>query len=194
MEKSLMAIVAILGIVLLGATGCATKASVQQEPVAVQEQLEPEPVEISSLESTDAEEQDPCTTLKAAVARAAKLSKESFAEATECEETIHFEFNSDALSAEAKETLDNFAAPLIEKHKTVFVEFQGHTDDFGTDEYNFQLGLARARAVMGYLYSQHGISLQSMNGFSCGESKPIADNSMPVGRALNRRVILVVIE
>jgi outer membrane protein OmpA-like peptidoglycan-associated protein len=184
MEKSLRAIVAIAVIALLGATGCATKGPVQEETVVLQEQVAP----------IEQEPEDPCTTLLDALARAEKLSNDNFYGATVVGETIQFEFDSDALSAEAKATLDDFVASLKGADTNFFIELQGHTDDFGTDEYNFQLGLARARAAMGYLYSQYGISLQSMNGFSCGESKPVAENTMSTGRAINRRVTFVVIE
>ena len=194
MDKSLMAVVAIVGIAFLGATGCATKASVQQETVVIQEQIEPEPIEFSSFEEVDVEPLDPCSTLENAMARAAQLTNDSYFGATEYDGDIQFEFDKYALSAEAKATIDAVVAPLVEANKDIFIELQGHTDDFGSDEYNFQLGLARARAAMGYLYSQYGISFQSMNCFSCGESKPIADNDGPEGRAENRRVTIVVIE
>ncbi len=194
MNKSLMAVIAIVSIAFLGAAGCATKASVQQETVAVQEQIEPEPVELSTIEEVDVEPQDPCSTLENAMARAEQLTNDTYLGATEYDGNIQFEFDKYALSAEAKATIDAVVAPLVQANKDIFIELQGHTDDFGSDEYNFQLGLARARAAMGYLYSQHGISLQSMNCFSCGESRPIAQNDGPKGRAENRRVTIVVIE
>ena len=194
MKKALMAFVACIAIALLGVTGCATKASVKQDTVAVQEQTEPEVQEIAILENEVVAHHDPCTTIDDALERAEKLGKEGLHAATEAEETILFEFDSDGLSAAAKAALDDFVDVLMETDKNFFVEFQGHTDDFGSDEYNFQLGLARARAAMGYLYGQYGIPLERMNGFSCGESKPVADNSTDSGRAKNRRVTLVVVE
>ena len=194
MKKALIAVVACIALALLGVTGCATKASVKQETVAVQEQPEPEVQEIATSENEAVTQYEPCTTLEGALARAEKLGKDGLHEATEAEETILFEFDSDGLSAAAKVALDDFVKLLMKTDKTFFVEFQGHTDDFGSDDYNFQLGLARARAAMGYLYSQYGIPLERMNGFSCGESKPVADNSTDAGRAQNRRVTLVVVE
>ncbi len=194
MKKALMAVVAVTALALLGITGCATKAPVNQDPVAIQEQPEPEVQEIATLEKEAVTYYEPCTTLDGALARAEKLRKDVLHEATEAEETIHFQFDSEVLSAAAKAALDDFVDLLIDTDKNFFVEFQGHTDDFGSDEYNFQLGLARARAAMGYLYSQYGIPLARMNGFSCGESKPLANNDTKAGRAQNRRVTLVVVE
>jgi outer membrane protein OmpA-like peptidoglycan-associated protein len=192
MKKTLVAIVAITGIVLLGITGCATKASVQQETL----QTEVEPMEMATLEETDTAEQldEPCTTLEGVLVRAQKLGKGSFYEVKEADELIQFGFDRYDLSATAKTALDAFAGSLRGANKDFFIELQGHTDDFGAESYNFDLGLARARAVMGYLYTQHGIPLQRMNGFSCGESKPVADNGMSIGRTQNRRVTLVLME
>lgn len=186
MRAKLMAIVAVLGIALLGLMGCATRGNVQTETLAAQEQIEPE--------ETVVKESEPCTSLEDALIRAEELANDKFYGATQYDGAIQFEFDSYALSAAAKETIDAVVGPLVEADKSFFIELQGHTDGFGTEAYNFQLGLARARAVMGYLYNQHGISLQRMNGFSCGELKPVADNSLQDGRAENRRVTLVVIE
>ena len=189
MEKSHLVIVAIASIALLAVTGCATKVPVQKETVVLQEQAEP----VEESAPVEPQPEDPCTTIQAAVARAEQLSRVSFYEGAESEDTIHFEFDSDALSAEAKATLDGFVAQLKEGNSS-FLELQGHTDDFGSESYNFELGLARARAAMGYLYGQHGIPLQRMNSFSCGKSRPVADNASRTGRAVNRRVTFVVIE
>jgi peptidoglycan-associated lipoprotein len=188
MKKYLMAIITVTGFVMLGVTGCATKASVQKEAVAVQEetvQVEIEP---------EVAQRAPCTTPQMALERAEQLVRASFYDATEFDGAVLFDFDSDALKPEGKMALDTFAGSLKETDKDFFIELQGHTDDFGEYDYNFQLGLARARAAMGYLYTTHGIPLQRMNGFSCGESKPVADNTIEEGRSKNRRVTLVIIE
>lgn len=187
MKKYLMAIITVAGLVMFMVTGCATKASVQKETVAVQE--ETAPVEIEP----EVAPREPCTTPQMALERAEQLTRASFDDAIEFDGVVRFAFDSYALSTAAKSALDDFANSLEETNKDVFIEIEGHTDDFGEYDYNFDLGLARARAAMGYLYTKHGIPLQRMNGFSCGESKPVADNGVSDGRALNRRVTLVVI-
>jgi len=187
MKRTLVAAIACLGLALLGLTGCATKAPAP-DTMEAQVQIEAEEVEIAEQPS------DPCTTIEGALARAGMLTDVSFDGATQYDGAIRFAFDSYALSEEAKETIDAFVGPLVEADNYAFLELQGHTDGFGVEAYNFQLGLSRARAVMGYLFTQYGIPLQRMNGFSCGELKPIADNSFPAGRAENRRVTIVVME
>jgi outer membrane protein OmpA-like peptidoglycan-associated protein len=69
-------------------------------------------------------------------------------------------------------------------------EIDGHTDNTGESQHNMQLSQQRADAVKAQLISM-GIdpSRLSSNGF--GDSKPIADNSSPEGKANNRRVEFV---
>lgn len=185
MKRILVVTMACLGLALLGATGCATK-SPAPDTMAAQVQIEAE--EVAEQPS------DPCTTIEGALARAGMLTNVRFQGATQYDGAIRFAFDSYALTGEAKESIDAFVGPLIEADNYVFLELQGHTDAFGEEGYNFQLGLARARAVMGYLYAEYAIPLQRMNGFSCGEVKPVADNNFPIGRAENRRVTIVVMD
>ena len=183
MRLTLMAMVLVFSMVFFGLIGCASKGPVETETfqqVAVEETVE--------------EIIEPCTNLEGAMARAEELTHDKYYGATQYDGAINFNFDSYKLSAEAKEAIDSVVVPLVGADKTFFIEVQGHTDGFGTEGYNFQLGLNRARAVMGYLYQEHGVSLQRMNGFSCGELKPVADNDFDDGRAQNRRVTLVVIE
>ena len=182
MRLTLVAI-GVLSMVLLGLTGCASKGPVQTETF---EQV--------AVEETAEEMSEPCTNLEMALARAEELTHDKYYGATQYDGAIQFAFDSYMLSAEAKKAIDAVVVPLVESDKNFFVEVQGHTDAFGEEPYNFQLGLNRARAVMGYLNQKYGISLQRMNGFSCGELKPVADNDFENGRAENRRVTIVVVE
>jgi outer membrane protein OmpA-like peptidoglycan-associated protein len=182
MRLTLVAI-GILSIVSIGLTGCASKVPVQTESF---EQV--------AVEETAEEMMEPCTNIERALTRAQELTHDKYYGATQYDGAIHFAFDSYKLSTEAKKAIDAVVQPLLQVDQHFFIELQGHTDGFGEESYNFQLGLNRARAVMGYLNQEYGLSLQRMNGFSCGELKPLADNDFEDGRAENRRVTLVVIE
>ena len=67
---------------------------------------------------------------------------------------------------------------------------QGHTDSVGPDEQNQVLSTKRAISVSDYLASLAGGYKIRYIGY--GKSKPIANNDSPEGRAINRRVDLVV--
>jgi outer membrane protein OmpA-like peptidoglycan-associated protein len=45
-----------------------------------------------------------------------------------------------------------------------------------------------------YLSGTHGVALHRMAVISYGEGSPVADNGTREGRALNRRVVLVVLK
>lgn len=115
-------------------------------------------------------------------------------EVTISDESVFFAYKETELSEDARSSLDFFAGNLISENKDVFIEIQGHTDDVGSDEYNFVLGQARAEAVMRYLHDKHRIPLHRMSAFSYGESRPVTSNETENDRAKNRRVVLVVME
>ena len=73
----------------------------------------------------------------------------------------------------------------------VFV-IAGHTDNAGSDGYNYDLGKKRAEAVSRYLILQKKVDPMRVTPVSYGESTPVADNSSPQGRAKNRRVEILV--
>jgi peptidoglycan-associated lipoprotein len=94
----------------------------------------------------------------------------------------------------AKARLDQVVAQLKGDTKNnVFIEVEGHTDNIGSKEGNYQLGLERAEAVKRYLYMQHQIPLHKISVISYGEEKPVAPNNTKEGRAQNRRVVVRVL-
>jgi outer membrane protein OmpA-like peptidoglycan-associated protein len=67
------------------------------------------------------------------------------------------------------------------------LELYGHTDNLGTKEENYELGLKRAQKTKEALVS-FGIDPKKIKVFSKGDSEPIATNKTSKGRLLNRRV------
>ncbi len=63
----------------------------------------------------------------------------------------------------------------------------GHTDDSGNPEYNQRLAESRARNVVAYLAAR-GLALDTIKIETHGATRPVASNSTPEGRQLNRRV------
>jgi peptidoglycan-associated lipoprotein len=109
------------------------------------------------------------------------------------DDQVKFGFNEAELTPTATQALDIFVEDLKSRDQNIFIEIQGHTDSVGTEEYNYQLGQKRAEAVRRYLSTQ-GIPLHRMSIISYGLTAPIADNSTPEGRAVNRRVTIVVLQ
>jgi len=110
------------------------------------------------------------------------------------EDQGNFKLGKTDLPEEAKMRLDEVVEQLKGDTKNnVFIEIEGHTDNIGSPQGNYQLGLERAEAVKRYLYMQHQIPLHKISVISYGEEKPVAPNNTKVGRAQNRRVVVRVL-
>lgn len=68
---------------------------------------------------------------------------------------------------------------------------EGHTDNQGTDRVNDDLSTRRANAVRDYLVVR-GVSAAAITATGFGSRRPVADNRTVEGRAMNRRVEIVV--
>ena len=68
----------------------------------------------------------------------------------------------------------------------------GHSDSLGPDVYNHHLSRLRAEAVVEQLVAGN-VGLGRIQVVAMGSSEPVADNSTPEGRRLNRRVVITVV-
>jgi outer membrane protein OmpA-like peptidoglycan-associated protein len=115
-------------------------------------------------------------------------------EVTLSEDQGNFKFGKTDLPDEAKSRIDQVVSQLKgQAGKDLYIEVEGHTDNVGSKELNYNLGLERAEAVKKYLYAQHQIPLHKINVISYGEDKPVAPNKTRAGRAQNRRVVIKVL-
>jgi len=106
--------------------------------------------------------------------------------------TVLFKFNSDKLSDEAKQQLDQLASGRVGSMKRYFIAIQGFTDKIGSAEYNLDLSRRRAAAVQTYLVAQHSIPVYRIQIVGLGKEKPINDEKTRDDRAKNRRVEVIV--
>jgi outer membrane protein OmpA-like peptidoglycan-associated protein len=90
----------------------------------------------------------------------------------------------------ARDKLDKVAEALKNQadHKIVV---EGHTDSQGTEPSNLELSQRRAQGVRDYLVSR-GVPGDAISSTGLGQSRPVADNRSPEGRASNRRVEVIV--
>jgi|SRR5882672_216998 len=82
------------------------------------------------------------------------------------------------------------AVKVLRDNRTLHVVVEGHTDSVGSDAYNQKLSERRANAVRDYLVRQ-GIDSGRITTRGYGESRPIASNATPEGRAQNRRADII---
>jgi OOP family OmpA-OmpF porin len=103
------------------------------------------------------------------------------------ETAVHFGFNKDNLTKQAKETLDQLATD-VPSTKGYIITVEGGTDSVGSADYNYGLSERRADAVIQYLASQHSIPAHKIYLVGLGKDKPVDNNKTREGRAKNRRV------
>ncbi len=99
---------------------------------------------------------------------------------------VYFEFDKTELLPYSYAEL-NKIYDILMMYPNMKIEISGHTDNIGSEAYNQALSEARAKAVLEYLY-QKGIDLKRMRYVGYGSKISIADNLLPEGRKLNRRV------
>lgn len=186
-------------------SGCATKKYVSQEVAGldastsqrmdgIETQVEQNQSRLDQQEESLGEiSQTAQEALERAIA-AGKLAEGKFLyETVFSDDQVKFGFNEAELTPTAMQALDIFVEDLKSRDQNIFIEIQGHTDSVGSEEYNYELGQRRAETVRRYL-SSRGIPLHRMAVISYGLTAPIADNSTSEGRAINRRVTIVVLQ
>jgi outer membrane protein OmpA-like peptidoglycan-associated protein len=104
---------------------------------------------------------------------------------------ILFDLNQAELKANARTNIENLAISLKNNPDTDIL-IVGHTDASGTDEYNLKLSERRATSVKSLIESK-GILSSRLSTEGRGEAEAIADNETEAGRALNRRVEIVIV-
>ncbi|MDH7516642.1 MAG: OmpA family protein [Bacteroidota bacterium] len=105
-------------------------------------------------------------------------------------ENILFEFNRATLDKTYIPELQNIYN-ILKAYPTIHIEIRGHTDFVGSDEYNYALSDARARAVKKYLVDR-GISPARITTRGMGKMHPVAPNDTEIGRRLNRRTEIII--
>lgn len=100
---------------------------------------------------------------------------------------VFFDEDSTTLKAGGIANLQILADSLKTNPSAKIIHVLGHTDDTGNPEHNKRLAEGRAREVSAYLTAR-GISADQVKVGSFGAERPIASNSTPQGRQLNRRV------
>ena len=101
---------------------------------------------------------------------------------------VEFEFDSAEILTIYGDQLEVIATGMRGQDDIELV-LEGHTDSLGSDSYNSNLSVRRAKAVKVKLVEDYGISSDRISVSGYGESQPIASNESNEGRARNRRVI-----
>jgi outer membrane protein OmpA-like peptidoglycan-associated protein len=120
---------------------------------------------------------------------------------TENEDEVKIEISSDVLfdfdrwgiRPDADSALTK-VQEIISGYAGARITLEGHTDSIGSDQYNQNLSIKRAKSVKAWLVHRAGLDPRRMSAYGRGEQQPVAPNTLddgrdnPEGRRRNRRV------
>ncbi len=103
---------------------------------------------------------------------------------------IYFDLDSANIKPESEPDLKAIA-DMLKANNSLKLYVVGHTDMTGDFDYNIELSLKRAEAVVETLVNEHGIGAERLTAKGAGPLCPVGSNKDENGRKLNRRVELV---
>jgi len=105
-------------------------------------------------------------------------------------ESVHFAFDKYNLTDEMREVATvnyNKISATQQSYNGLKIKLEGNCDEWGTDEYNYALGLKRAKTAKDALVAD-GVDAQKIIMVSFGESNPICTQKNTTCWKMNRRV------
>ena len=115
---------------------------------------------------------------------------EAPAQETSALQMVNFDFDKYEIRPDAADVL-NKNYEWLSQNPNVQVQIQGHCDERGTIEYNFNLGQKRADAVREYLIKL-GVDLNRLHTISYGKERPLDPGQNEEAWAKNRRAQFLV--
>ncbi len=173
-----------MGVALLFFTGCSQKTPEvdMTQNGNTQQKIEKPGTTVANMNSVDSEQSinDMNKTDNSVSSKIAQLQQQA--------KTIHFDFDKYNIRKD-QQPLVKADAGIInsDEAKNFSVKLEGNCDEWGTDEYNYALGLKRAKSVKSSLAAL-GVDTSRMMIISYGKSNPVCTAHTKACWAKNRRV------
>jgi len=101
--------------------------------------------------------------------------------------TIYFDFDQFNISSDMQYKISKDVSTISKSNNNFNIKLEGNCDEWGSDEYNFALGLKRASSVKKTLIAE-GIDSSRISMVSYGESNPTCKDQTKECWSKNRRV------
>ena len=107
--------------------------------------------------------------------------------------TVYFNFNKFDIREDMRAVVARDAEILKQSDASgLTVKIEGNCDEWGSDEYNYALGLKRAKAIKD-AFIAHGVAENRIIIVSFGKSNPVCTEQTPACWAKNRRTNFVLL-
>ncbi len=127
--------------------------------------------------------------IESGTAYKADYSKEATKVIAHGEWNINFDTGSANISQSSAKSLETIYNLLIQAEDSK-LKLEGHTDNTGSTDANYNLSQRRAQAVVNFLRGRGIPQSRFQSVIGKGEDNPVANNSSAKGRAKNRRVVI----
>jgi outer membrane protein OmpA-like peptidoglycan-associated protein len=191
----------LVGCLLVGATGCATRGYVRgevnkgmtnvREEMGRSDQALRAGIDDASLAASRADSRAMAAENGVGTVRGLALGDTEFKEVGR--HNVYFAFDSAKLTDEGRRALDTAAREMGSNLRSC-VELFGFADPVGPEAYNLQLGERRAEAVRRYLVETGAVPLTRIVTMSFGENYPSREKPAAEDNAKLRQVLLVLVE
>ena len=140
------------------------------------------------------DKEDACPTVPGPISNKGcpEVTAEVIKKLNEFSKSVLFDSSKATIKAGSKENLDAMVKVMTD-YNTANFRLEGHTDSTGNAAKNLQLSKDRAAAIKNYLIA-NGINESRLSFEGYGITKPIASNKTVAGRALNRRVEIILVK
>jgi cysteine-rich repeat protein len=111
----------------------------------------------------------------------------------EISQTVYFKTGRAVIDRRSYKLLNQVARVIVNHPDAGVVRIEGHTDDVGEDTANLVLSQERAESVRAYLVKK-GVPAGRLEAKGFGETQPLVPNTGKKNRAVNRRVVFVLVD
>nr|WP_321266030.1 OmpA family protein [uncultured Sulfurimonas sp.] len=168
---------------LLVFSGCADKKPAVDEQAKQEKKIVAQEVEAVDTETVSAED----ATVGEGGISSSDSNEMTMANLERELSTVYFDFDKFVIRPDMQAKVTNTASLANADASAFTVKLEGNCDEWGSDEYNFALGLKRASTVKKALMAE-GVNETRITMVSYGESNPVCTDKTQDCWAQNRRV------
>ena len=178
-------------IALLTLTGCGDKEpkveGTATQSVAAQEAVQTRPAEEVAPVQTETVSSAQTSVVDDGAVAAKETEGEAMMRIEKDLQTVYFDFDKFNIREDMKDRVSTDAKIVKNEASKYMIKLEGNCDEWGSDEYNFALGLRRSNTIKKALVAE-GVDESRITMVSFGESNPVCNNKTRECWAKNRRV------